>query len=386
MENIFTAIIIIFVLLFGILTLSTAFLSAQEVLYDAWQAAYERNVDLEATAIRIASIQILNSGNQIAVTVHNEGQLKLADFDDWDVFVQYYDSSTSPVYVMDRLEYSNSSPSTNEWHEEQIYVSTDAVAVESFEVGLFNPGEALVLHLNVSPAVGVGQTAHVTVTTTNGVSASLGGMRNAPPTLAVNSGLKLASGSSAVITAGVLTAVDVDNAPDELTFTVVTPPEDGTLTPQATFTQAQIENGDVVYDHSGSDDDQFSFTITDGLELIGEYTFDITVNTAPALVNNVGLTLPVSGTATITSLLLSATDTDQEDVPGKLTYTIVQFPVNGTLNLGSTFTQADVDNNQLTYTHTAADADADMFRFVVSDGYDVIGSYTFLITLVEEQP
>jgi hypothetical protein len=49
------------------------------------------------------------------------------------------------------------------------------------EVGIFNSGEELVLDLNVSPAVGVGRSAQVTVTTNNAVSAfTLVGTRNTP--------------------------------------------------------------------------------------------------------------------------------------------------------------------------------------------------------------
>jgi hypothetical protein len=265
---------------------------------------------------------------------------------------------------------------------EGIFVEDDAS--EFYEVGIFNPGEALVLRLTVSPAVGVGQTAQVTVTTPNGISASLIGTRNAPPVLAANTGLKVADGGSTVITQQMLRVTDTDHDLDELVYTIDTLPEQGSMTPDETFTQAQIADGEVVYTHTGEGEDSLTFTVTDGIEVIGTYTLPITLNTPPVLETSLGLELPEDGQSTITNTLLQVTDDDEDDLPSDLIYTIVQFPSNGILSLGSTFTQADVDNNLLTYTHT--DADADMFTFLVSDGYDVIGTYTFLITLVEALP
>ncbi len=144
------------------------------------------------------------------------------------------------------------------------------------------------------------------------------------------------------------------------------------------FTQAQIDAGEVYYTHTGDGDDSFEFSVTDGIDTIGTYSYAITINQPPERGNNAGLTLPANSTAVITSDLLSVTDAD--DPPDKLIYTVTQFPANGTLSLGSTFSQADINNLQLTYTHTGTEAD--LFKFVVTDGYDVIGTDTFIISLV----
>lgn len=380
MENIFTAVIVIFIVLFAVLTLSSSFMTAQETMHAAWLAMNERNGDLDQTAITVADLQILNSGSLIEVTLHNIGAVKLTDFDQWDVFAQYYDGEETPIYHLGRLAYSGGSPANNQWALNRISGDLEANANEFYDIGIFNPGEALVLHLSVFPAIGVGQTAQVSVTTINGVTASLVGTRNAPPTLAANTGMRVAQGGSAVVTQQWLAAADTDNDASELIFTVVTPPEQGSLTFPASFTQAQINDGEVVYTHSGAGEDSFAFTVSDGIETIGSFTFPITINTPPVLETSMGLELPEGGQSTITNTLLQVTDED--DLPSNLIYTIVQFPSNGILSLGSTFSQAQIDNNELTYTHT--DTDADMFSFVVSDGYDVIGTYTFLITLVVE--
>jgi hypothetical protein len=200
-------------------------------------------------------------------------------------------------------------------------------------------------------------------------------LRNTPPTLTNNAAVKVASGGRALISADKLLAVDVDG--DTLTYIITTPPVDGTVTP-TTFTQQMIDDGKVVYEHNGTGTapDSFGFTVSDGIDVIGAYTFAVTLNEAPTMTNDVGLVLPTGTSATITSALLEISDSDES--ADKLIYTITQFPSNGTLSLGSTFSQAQIDNNQLSYTHTGTDAD--LFKFVVSDGYDVIGAYSFVIT------
>ncbi len=377
MENILAAIILIFILLFGALTLSNAFLSAQDTVQQAWADATDRDQEMQHTAIEPQDVEILNAGSLIEVTLRNSGSLKLMDFDRWDVFVEYYDDAATPVYHVERLAY-NPMASNNEWAVKGIYLDAAQDIKESYEPGIVDPGEEMLLDLYVSPAVG--QTAQVTVATDSGIRASLIGMVNQPPTLPVDTGIKVAAAGSTAFTPDTLQAVDTDNTDDQLTYTVVTPPEQGTLPDE--FTQAQIDDGKVVYTHTGTDADSFEFTVSDGINVIGPFTCLIAINQPPQQDVIAGLTLPADSTEWITRDMLHFTDPDVP--PDTLVYTVTQFPSHGALSLGSTFTQQDIDSNRLTYTHIGSSDD--LFKFVVSDGYDVIGSYTFLITLVETTP
>jgi hypothetical protein len=164
-----------------------------------------------------------------------------------------------------------------------------------------------------------------------------------------------------------LTVEGIDNDADELIHGCPR----AELPPEVTFTQAQIAAGEVVCP-CGLVRTVSALWFPMAL-MSWHLSFEITVNTLPVMETSAGLALPGGGSAVITNTLLQTTDADPDDPPSDLIYTIVQFPSNGILNLGSTFSQTDVDNNLLTYTHT--DTDADMFTFVVSDGYDVIGTY-----------
>jgi hypothetical protein len=329
------------------------------------------------TSISPVDLEVVNAGSQIEVRIRNNGSMRLADFDRWDVFTEYYDNSETPAYQIAQMPYHNTELTGNTWTVGSITSSDNSP--ESYEAGILNPSEDLVLVLNVVPAVGVGQSAQVTVVTSNGNRATIIGRRNVPPELAPIEEQKVAQGGSIVLE---LLTEDTDSTADELVYTISTPPTQGTLTPETTFTQTMVDAGEVVYTHTGTEAESFEFTVSDGIETIGPFPMTIALNEAPTLDANIGLTFPSGETAVITGALLHVNDED--DAAEKLIYTIVQFPSNGTLSLGSTFSQAAIDNNQLTYTHTGTEAD--LFRFVVSDGYDVIGTYTFLLLPLPQQP
>jgi hypothetical protein len=99
-------------------------------------------------------------------------------------------------------------------------------------------------------------------------------------------------------------------------------------------------------------------------------------NNTPLLVNNVPLTIPPLQTAVIDNTKLLTTDVDTFQT---LTYRVVSPPTNGTLSLGSMFTQAQIDANALTYTHTSGISDS--FTFSVSDEVTVIGVYTYSVNV-----
>ncbi|MCC6804421.1 MAG: hypothetical protein IT319_16175, partial [Anaerolineae bacterium] len=375
MEQIVVAVILIFLLLFGVLTLTNAFIQAQSTLEVSWEAMNNRASEISNTAISPVEMRILNSGTELELTIRNSGATKLADFDRWDVFTEYYeDGGSDPVYHGGRLAYQDASPSSNQWTEAALYIDKDNDIAESYDPDIFNPGEEMTLQLLVSPAVGVGQAARVTVTTQNGITTSLVATRNVPPSLTVETGLKIAAGGGAVITSDMLLAEDPDNDTDELVYTIVTPPANGMLTfddqgvqtPITEFTQAQIDARQIVYTHVGDQPDSFTFTLSDGIDTVDPLpAFTITLDETPVLDTPYpSISLPAMTTQNITSADLRTSDLD--DSAENLVYTVTQLPSDGFLSLGATFTQQQINDGALSYTHTGTDAD--LFKFVVSDG------------------
>ena len=223
---------------------------------------------------------------------------------------------------------------------------------------------------------------------------------NDAPVVAANTGSTVARGGTDPIIISELQITDVDNTPAQLTYTVTVVPANGQLelttgpgTAITTFTQAQIDAGQVVYVHNGSFtvSDSFTFTASDGAGgSIAATIFGITVtpvNSVPTLATNVGSTVIQGSTDLITSGELQVTDVD--NTPAQLTYTVTVGPVNGQLELTTapgvavtSFTQADINAGRLVFVHSGADSTSDSFTFTVSDGAGgTIGATTFNLTV-----
>ena len=224
---------------------------------------------------------------------------------------------------------------------------------------------------------------------------------NDPPMLATNTGITLHEGGTQRIGNAALRVTDIDQPAQTLTYTIQTSVIHGTLALAGltlgvgrTFTQGDIDVGSLNYIHDGSEVglDSFVFSVADGNGgTIGNTTFDITINPIndpPVLATNAGITLDEGGTQGIGNAALRVTDVD---VPAQtLTYTIqtnvshgtLQLVAFGTLGVGDSFTQAQIDDDLLSYTHDGSEGRPDSFVFSVSDGDGgTIGNTTFEITI-----
>jgi choice-of-anchor B domain-containing protein len=102
-------------------------------------------------------------------------------------------------------------------------------------------------------------------------------------------------------------------------------------------------------------------------------------NNNPVLATNMGLSLLEGSGGAITSSELQVTDADAGQT---LTYSVTTAPANGNLNLGSSFTQAQIDASLLAYNHDGGETTNDSFTFVVSDGNGGgVASAVFAITV-----
>jgi hypothetical protein len=224
---------------------------------------------------------------------------------------------------------------------------------------------------------------------------------NDPPVLVSNLGLTVNQDQARTLTSAILQTTDVEFATpaqqDLILYTVTQLPTRGTLFlngnaigTNGTFSQADLNNGRVLYDHDGSttNSDRFSFTVSDGVTTLPESTFDITVNVVsfpPVLTTNTGLNLDEAATATIGQAQLQVTDPDTPSP--SILYTLGATPVNGQilrlgtgLTAGQTFSQSDIDENRIAYQHNGSETIGDRFTFSVSDGSgNSISTQTFTI-------
>lgn len=109
---------------------------------------------------------------------------------------------------------------------------------------------------------------------------------NDDPVIDVNRAMAVDAGSVAMITRDWLSASDTEQSENQLTFTLGTAPAQGslkysstTLAAGDTFTQYQLNSGNISYTHEGgaATTDSFTFTVADGAGGSAGGTFDITV-------------------------------------------------------------------------------------------------------------
>ena len=388
METVLAATLIVFLLMFGAFTLSEAYITTQDTMQTAWQDMANRMSDQMQTQLSAVTAQTDSTGRVIELTLRNEGAQRLIDYENWDVFLQYYDNATPEFYGVKRLPYthtpvSNQLPilwlntglqvasmskatvtasmlaitdgdhptseqiyrlestpvygvlalnevtlavgdtftqddinngrityaqqlgsttdsftftiadpailglAANQWSVTAIYTAGDAQHSELFEPGVWNPGEELVLRMEINPPFAAGTALNATVGTGNGSTAASTFISEEPHTFAIiitprvdiNAGATVENGGLAVLSSAQLQASGNDTQPADLVYTITGGPSHGTLNLGSSFTQANIDAGEVTYTHDASGlPDEFTFTVTDGVRTTGTYTFTITLS------------------------------------------------------------------------------------------------------------
>jgi archaeal flagellar protein FlaF len=161
MESILPAFIIVLLLLFAVLTPARSYLAAQDQLQASRQLMDQRLVDRARTNLAPTRTQITDDGVVVELAVRNTGQTKLADFDQWDLILQYHDSGSAFHIV--RVPYTpGNQPGLNTWSVVGIYP-------DIYDPGILNPGETITLRFKLSPAVGPETTNQVELATPNGI-------------------------------------------------------------------------------------------------------------------------------------------------------------------------------------------------------------------------
>ena len=141
-----------------------------------------------------------------------------------------------------------------------------------------------------------------------------------------------------------------------------------------TFTQADIDAGNVTYDHDGSEtvSDSFDFNVDDGAGTNSSGTFNITVtpvNDEEVLATNAGTTVNEASTGNVITYGHAGDNRCGQhggtaDLHGDFGTTGQRHTAteSGTaLGLSDSFTQADIDAGNVTYDHDGSETVSDSF-------------------------
>ncbi|XP_029340859.1 LOW QUALITY PROTEIN: chondroitin sulfate proteoglycan 4-like [Mus caroli] len=224
------------------------------------------------------------------------------------------------------------------------------------------------------------------------------------PVVTANNILQVWVNSVTEVTRGDLCAEDGDSSPQDLVYWV-TPPSNGHLALKSTpgrriqnFTQAQIDEGQLVFVHSGAMSGGFNFQVTDGLNFAPRQIFSITARALIiSLEVNRGLSIFPGSTKPLSSHDLRAVTNDDKAGNRTVTFTVVRSPRLGRLlkmnpdnrtEDVSIFTQCLVSEGLILYQHVDLEstgwASEDSFTFTASSPPVELGPEAFQITISYE--
>jgi len=167
MESALATLIIMMALLFGTYTLADTYFATQDQLWQTRTLMEGLTEVQQQTALALVASTITDAGETIELTFRNVGRSKIADFDQWDLIVQYY--SAADIYAVQWLPYSRDpTPGTNQWTVAGLYLSASAGTPEIYEPAILNPGEEIVIAARVVPPVGPNTTNLATIAVGNG--------------------------------------------------------------------------------------------------------------------------------------------------------------------------------------------------------------------------
>ncbi|NXL66792.1 CSPG4 protein, partial [Chordeiles acutipennis] len=220
------------------------------------------------------------------------------------------------------------------------------------------------------------------------------------PRLRLNAGLQLREGATAVISPHILNAEDEDSPAEEVTYSIQ-PPANGKVVLRSApgaeirrFTQAQINNGLILFVHQGPLDGGFAFDLWDGENLSPGHFFLIRAQREPliSLAKKQSLTVCPGALQPITSQNLQAVSNSPVSSTA-LYYSIEQAPRLGRLSTSHgeeirNFTQAQVDSGLIFYQHELPEKPfwlaQDAIRFRVVAPTTISDSFILLVLISYE--
>jgi hypothetical protein len=164
MATIIVSIVCIALIVVGGMTLSQGILTSNDAAALSVDEFSVREGDIARTSLDIVSADELEWADLLRVTIANNGQTRLADFDKWDFIIHYTDSEGDVLTGW--MPYSTGILTDNSWQAAKICLNG---ARECFEPGILNPGEELVMLARCTPLPAGNTTGEVTVAAPNGV-------------------------------------------------------------------------------------------------------------------------------------------------------------------------------------------------------------------------
>ena len=170
MSTVITTLVMIAMLLTTGLAMAQSSLTSMDYMAECWKETESSAQEISRTDISILDAQ--TAGGFVEVLIDNSGSIHIAQFPNWDVLVHYYDDN-GDYYIVQAEYVEGTTPGDNQWSVVGIYTDDTLGQEEIFEPGILNPGEVMLLRVNLLPTPYGGTMCWVTVSTPGGVTTSV---------------------------------------------------------------------------------------------------------------------------------------------------------------------------------------------------------------------
>ena len=173
MANLIVALLTTAGVITAVVTLLHGALAPQGELSDSWKSMRTHSAEMVQTEMSALGISVTSGGQDLELTVRNDGQTPLREFDKWDLIVAYDPSSTSTGLRLVRPSYTEDGPpGADHWTIGGIYLDATGPDAEVFGLGVADPGEEFVVQAKLGVPIGSPSANAVTLAATNGVTVS----------------------------------------------------------------------------------------------------------------------------------------------------------------------------------------------------------------------
>ncbi|XP_060063653.1 chondroitin sulfate proteoglycan 4-like [Ylistrum balloti] len=219
-----------------------------------------------------------------------------------------------------------------------------------------------------------------------------------PPEISLtrNTGLLVNNGQATPITSQNLSVeTNINISPASIRFVMIEEPLHGQLTigrqEVTEFTLEDLITSRVMYTHRGTSvsEDMFKFAAVAGnVQVQDQFAIRVFLKSRqhpPRIVHNEILEVMETGVATLTSTVLLASHTDS--LPSMIEYVVKTSPQYGQLLVNdqtdrTSFTQSDVNEGLVKYSHSRAGLEQDSFMFEVNNGFQTLRGLEFIIQAI----
>ena len=171
MDTALSGLIILTLLLTATFTAAQGYLSVQDSTMRSYREMGARLSDRLRTDLTPLGAETVGE-SMLEVTLRNEGETKWAeaDFDQWDVIVEYEAKETGEQVVY-WVPYGVAVEGRR-WDVEGIYLDASSSTPEELDLNILNPGEEMVVQIWISPTVEEKTAKRAVFVAPNGISAS----------------------------------------------------------------------------------------------------------------------------------------------------------------------------------------------------------------------